>query len=172
VDGQVTRRDLNWLMAKAAATIAGSAFLQAWGAAAQGPRREYKPEFFSDEEYALLDRFTDLLIPADDTPGARDAQAAQFIDFLIFSAHEYAPEMQTEWKATIGWFNGKELNTELMTEISQPGHDGHDVFQTMKQLTVYAYYTSRAGLIDDLQYKGVAYLTAFPPCTHPEHRSV
>lgn len=178
----MTRRDLNWLLMKTAGTAAGSAFLQSWLASARDlnsdrppePDRwtNYKPQFFSPREFALVDRFTDLLIPTDDTPGAREAHAAQFIDFVIFSAHEYAPEMQSEWKAAVSWFDGKELDTKLMSEICEPAHAGYPVFQTMKHLTVYAYYTSRAGLIENLQYKGIEYLTAFPPCNHPEHRNV
>jgi hypothetical protein len=39
-------------------------------------------------------------------------------------------------------------------------------------MTVFAFYTSKAGLVDNLEYKGNAYLTDFPGCTHPEHRRV
>jgi hypothetical protein len=39
-------------------------------------------------------------------------------------------------------------------------------------MTVRAFYTSRVGLIDVLEYQGIAYLTEFPACTHPEHLNV
>ena len=39
-------------------------------------------------------------------------------------------------------------------------------------MTVRAYYTSRVGLVESLQYQGIAYLTEYPACTHPEHRKV
>jgi hypothetical protein len=40
----------------------------------------------------------------------------------------------------------------------------------IKDMTVRAFYTSRVGLIDVLEYKGNAYLTQFPGCTHSEHQ--
>jgi len=39
-------------------------------------------------------------------------------------------------------------------------------------MTVRAFYTSRVGLIDVLEYKGNTYLTEFPGCAHPEHHKV
>ncbi len=51
-------------------------------------------------------------------------------------------------------------------------HDGFPVYRLIKEITVRAYYTSRAGLVDALEYKGNAYLTEFPGCTHAEHRKV
>jgi hypothetical protein len=49
-------------------------------------------------------------------------------------------------------------------------HDGFSSYKLIKTATIRAYYTSRAGLIDNLEYKGLAYLTAFPSCDHPEHK--
>lgn len=48
------------------------------------------PRFFSSEQFAALRRLSDLLMPAArETPGALDAGAAEFLDFLIgASPHE------------------------------------------------------------------------------------
>jgi len=43
----------------------------------------FQPQFFSPEEFQLVERLTDLIIPADDGPGARDAGVAEFIDFMV-----------------------------------------------------------------------------------------
>jgi gluconate 2-dehydrogenase gamma chain len=42
-------------------------------------------------------------------------------------------------------------------------------FRLLKNLTADGYYTSRAGLVDELGYKGNAALPSFPSCTVPEH---
>ena len=51
-------------------------------------------------------------------------------------------------------------------------HPGFSAYQLIKEMTVRAFYTSRIGLVDVLEYQGIAYLTAFPACTHAEHHSV
>ncbi len=66
----------------------------------------------------------------------------------------------------------------LVQRMSEPEHDppnaqdGFPVYRLIKEMTVHAFYTSRVGLIDVLEYKGLAFLTDFPGCNHPEHRTV
>ena len=36
----------------------------------------YQPLFFTAPEYAMIERLTDIIIPTDDTPGAREAGAS------------------------------------------------------------------------------------------------
>jgi hypothetical protein len=43
----------------------------------------YEPLFFTSEQFRLVEHLTDLIIPADDTPGAKAAGVAEFIDFMI-----------------------------------------------------------------------------------------
>ena len=43
----------------------------------------YKPSFFTAEEYALLSRLTDVLIPETDTPGAVRAGVPEYIDRVV-----------------------------------------------------------------------------------------
>jgi hypothetical protein len=75
-----------------------------------------------------------------------------------------------------------EQQTAILTAISSPkskgsdskGSDdkvGVDFFKTIKNMTIDGYYTSKIGLIEELEYKGNDYLTEFPGCTHPEHKA-
>src|SRR4051812_33662781 len=103
-----TRRELLDIALRAAALPAGAEFFSAWLSAAQQHQHEtaskappeppllrnYKPKFFAPEDFSALQAFTEILIPTDDTPGAREARCAQFIDFLVSSA----PEMQEQWR--------------------------------------------------------------------------
>jgi len=43
----------------------------------------YKPLFFSPEHFRLVEHLAEMIIPADDTPGAREAGVAEFIDFMV-----------------------------------------------------------------------------------------
>jgi glucoside 3-dehydrogenase (cytochrome c) hitch-hiker subunit len=183
----MTRREASWLIARATATIAGQSFFPDWLAAGHDMRSgappepdrwtNYKPQFFSAQELASLDAFTAILIPTDETPGAREAHVAAFIDFVVHAAAEYAPETQAQWRKAMRWLDQHKFGgatsveqTSMVTAMSKRGADGFSQFQLIKQMTVYAFYTSRVGLIDNLEYKGLAYLTEFPGCTHPEHQ--
>ena len=43
----------------------------------------YKPLFFSPDQYRLVEHLAEMIIPADDTPGANEAGVAEFIDFMV-----------------------------------------------------------------------------------------
>ena len=197
---EISRRDLAWVAAKVFATSTGADFLAGWLRASSahshggenptappepGRWTKYQPKFFSADEFVMLDVYTSILIPTDDTPGAREAHVAPFIDFLVNAAAEYAPEMQTEWRTAMKWLakvNFQQLSEDerltLIRQSSAPerdrkiSHDGFPTYRLIKSATIRAFYTSRAGLIDALEYKGLAYLTQFPACDHAEHQKV
>jgi gluconate 2-dehydrogenase subunit 3-like protein len=170
---------------RAVAVAGGQEFFAGWLRAAHAhnssappePERwtNYTPKFFSPAEFSMLQSFTEILIPTDDTPGAREAHVAHYIDFVVSAAAEYAPEIQKEWKAAVVWLADK--NFGAMTSGERTAFVGQlaeslPAYRLIKQMTVFAFYTSRAGLVDDLGYQGIAYLTEFPACDHPEHRRV
>ena len=45
--------------------------------------RVYKPIFFSETHYRMVEHIAELIIPADNTPGAKEAGVAEFIDFMV-----------------------------------------------------------------------------------------
>jgi hypothetical protein len=162
-------------------------FLKAWLAhdshsfAPPEPDRwtNYVPKFFSREEMPILDTFTAILIPADETPGAREAHVVPFIDFVVAAAAEYEPEMQEDWRSALQFLRECKFGqlspaeqVALIEKMSHPGDRSHPTYQLIRDMTLHAFYTSRVGLIDVLEYKGLAYLTEFPGCTHAEHHHV
>ncbi len=199
-DDKLTRRDAAWMISQAAATAGGAAFFADWLHAAPDtsvhrhgspappePDRwtNYQPKFFAPADFASLGAFTEILIPTDATPGAREAHCAPFIDFVVSAATEYAPDMQTSWREAMDWLRASGFASmsasdrlALVTAMAAPErdpklhHDGFKSYRVLKEMTVRAYYTSRPGLIDELEYQGMAYLTAFPGCDHPEHWKV
>ncbi|MGI8962386.1 MAG: gluconate 2-dehydrogenase subunit 3 family protein [Bryobacteraceae bacterium] len=198
----MTRRDAAWAILRAAAVVGGQEFFSDWMRSAQAvshsphthashappePDRwtSYKPKFFSAEDFRNLDAFTSILIPTDETPGAREAHVTAFIDFVANAAAEYAPEMQDEWRNAVNWLHTRHFadlpsgeQRSLLQRMSEGEHDvantqpGWPVYRLIKEMTVHAFYTSRVGLVDVLGYKGFAYLTEFPGCHHPEHHTL
>lgn len=53
-------------------------------AATPHPRSQaYKPLFFSGEQFRMVEHLAEMIIPEDDTPGAKQAGVAEFIDFMV-----------------------------------------------------------------------------------------
>src|SRR5882672_10401398 len=63
----------------------------------------YTPLFFSSEEFARIERLTELIIPSDETPGAREAGAAEFVDFMV--VHD--TEQQQPMRAGLVWLGAE-----------------------------------------------------------------
>lgn len=150
----------------------------------------YTPQFFRPDEFQTVEILTELIIPTDESPGAKEAQVANYIDFVVFSAAEFKPELQREWSSGLAILDrlsqarfGRSFRdashpqqVELLTEMSGPEsdpklqHEGFEFYALVKDMTVEGFYTSKIGLIDVLDYKGMNYMADFPGCTHPEHQ--
>lgn len=143
-----------------------------------------KPSFFSPEEFALISRMADLIIPATTTPGALGAGVPMYIDMVVAKN----PAAQRTMRAGMASFtqacrarHGKgflELDEAgqiaLLTPLCEAADNGTTrqpevaFFKAVKSLTADGYYTSKIGLIDELGYLGNTVHSEFPACTH-EH---
>jgi hypothetical protein len=189
-----TRRDLLDILARASALPGAAQFLAAWQAAGEHQHNsapaepplllDYKPRFFDDADFAALQSLCEILIPTDDTPGAREAHCAHFIDFLLLHA-DAQPQLQQQWSSGLaalkeaGFHAADDAGRSKMVEaMSRPErergttHPLYSVYRLVKQQNAFAFYTSRAGLIETLDYRGNSYNATFPACTHPEHHRV
>jgi len=131
------------------------------------------PKFFSPEDFAALQSFTEILIPTDDTPGAREAKCAHFIDFVLQASDEAT---QARWRQAMqelrdAGFHAAtpERRLEIVSRMDQ---SASFAYRLIKQQNAFAFYTSREGTIQTLDYKGNTYNVTFPACTHPEHQVV
>lgn len=192
---EVTRREMLELLGRAAALPMAGSFFAAWGAArthAHGASdappqpdflRHYQPKFFAPEDFAALAAFTEILIPTDEEPGAKEAYCAQFIDFVL-QASEAMPQTQGKWRVAMkalkdaGFHDADARRLEIVKQMARPEtdqsavHPAYFAYRLIKQQTAFAFYTSRVGMIDVLDYKGNSYNLTFPACTHPEHQTV
>jgi Gluconate 2-dehydrogenase subunit 3 len=193
-----SRRDVLDLAVRAAALPGGAEFFSAWLRAADADQddhqhappeppllRDYQPKFFSPGDFTALQALTEILIPTDDTPGAREAHCAHYIDYLLHAADDVAPDMQKQWRDAMAALQQAGFHTSdangraaLVEEISKPErdrsatHPAFAAYRLIKQQNTFAFYTSRAGMIDALDYKGNSYNTTFPACAHPQHRVI
>ena len=141
----------------------------------------YKPKFFNEHEYKTLEKLADLIIPADEhSPGALAGGAPEFIDFLS----SQSPELAEIYTGGLAWLDHQmnktysasfvaatpEQQTAMLDLIAYRKNDspelgpGIQFFTWVRNMTVDAFYTSKAGM-DDLGYMGNGAMSEFhvPP---------
>lgn len=153
-------------------------------ALAQAPT-EYKLRFFNDEQNALLDRLTELIIPADDhSPGAHAAKVSLFIDLMVSYSE---PEVQEQWVLGLHAVENEsqerfqkpflECDSARQDQVMQtmsanedyPETELEKFFRILKSRTIDGYYMSQIGIHQELKYQGNRPQAEFSGCTHPEH---
>lgn len=192
-----TRREFLMLLSSALAAPGAAQFFSAWlhaaPAAVQGFRmvappeppllRDYLPQFFAVDDFTALQALTEILIPTDDTPGAREARCAHFIDFVLQASAEHAPATQKQWRQAMtalreAGFHAADptARAALVEQMSRPerqkgaSHPAYFAYRLIKQQNTFAFYTSRAGIIEALDYRGNTFNVTFPACDHPAHQ--
>ena len=142
---------------------------------------EYTPQFFSPAEYATLERLTELILPSDGTPGAREAGVAEFVDFMVSAEKDvrYRFRYGLDWlDALSSSLHGKtfmELQPSEQTDMlehlaykdkNRPGEeDGREFFQLIRRYTMMGFYTSRIGM-EQLDYPGLKLYSESVGCPH------
>ena len=148
----------------------------------------YHPQFFTAPEYAMVERLTDLIIPSDATPGAKEAGVAEFVDFMVAND----PDTQYAFRTGLTWLNAYceetagekflELTSEQQTALLEPlayknktrtGLDaGRRFFRMIREFTVMGFYTSEIGF-KELDNPALKFYSESPECPHkndPEHK--
>ncbi len=158
---------------------------------AEQPRpASYTPQFFTRGEYQVVDQLTDIIIPKDRSPGAREAGVCEFIDFM--AAND--PTIQKPLRNGLRWLNERaeanhghdfgslvpEQQQALLQTVAYREHyvagqeAGQEFFNLFRRYTVMGYYTSRIGL-EELDFPGLRLYGQSPACPHkgdPEHRNL
>jgi len=189
------RREVLAMLAKVAALGQFPGFSR-WVCAAEHSHAEsasprpaaYQPLFFVPAEYKTIDQLTELIIPKDESPGARDAGVVEFIDFMV--AHD--DSLQYQFRTGLAWldafatdkhgadFSGlpQAQQEALLRKLSYKAEQsptevqGREFFALLRKYTVLGYYTSRVGL-QALDYPGLKLYSVSPACPHPgdpEHK--
>jgi gluconate 2-dehydrogenase gamma chain len=193
----IRRREVLHILGTAAAAAQFSGFSK-WGfacghvgnAALQIKPAVYRPQFFTAAEYALVEYLSEMIIPTDTTPGAKEAGVPEFIDFMVAND----PEVQYSFRMGLAWMNahaeqkdGKrfmELTAEQQASLleplgfkdkTRPGEEtGRRFFRMMREYTVTGFYTSEIGY-KELDNPALRFYAESPECPHhddPEHAHV
>jgi gluconate 2-dehydrogenase gamma chain len=142
------------------------------------------PRYFSEAEGKVISRIADLIVPETETPGAVSAGVPAYIDSVVGANKE----LQETFRAGLAWLESRaqsahgqgflalteEHQIGLLTPLcdaadaARAGHAGEKFFAAVKALTADGYFTSKAGLMQQLGYQGNTVVAEFPGCTH-EH---
>lgn len=193
----VGRRQILRILGTAAAAAQFSGFIK-WGfacghigsAALEIKPAAYRPQFFTAAEYEMVERLAEIIIPSDQTPGAKEAGVAEFIDFMVACD----ADAQYGFRTGLTWLNAHSEQTagKKFVEIApqqqislleplgfknkaRPGEeDGRRFFSTMREYTVTGFYTSEIGF-RELDNPALKLYSESPECPHkndPEHRQL
>ncbi len=152
---------------------------------------DWKPRFLDDHQNETLIILSDLIIPATDTPGAKEAFANRYID-LVLSAE--TPEVQRDFLNSLAYLDGESIRRfkaafrylsredqdDLLHGLAFPSNGsewtgepappdvGHAHFEALKERIMTAYYTSQIGLTKELGWDGAYTHGHYQGCEHPE----
>src|SRR5579871_5430995 len=107
----IERREMLRILATASAA-AGFAGFSRWAfacedvhAAGRGVRQiksaSYTPQFFWADEYPMVERLSEMIIPSEGGPGSREAGVAEFIDFMVL----HDDSLQYPFRLGLSWMN-------------------------------------------------------------------
>ncbi len=146
------------------------------------PQLNYKPQFFNEDQAALISELSEVIIPKTDTPGAIEAGVPAFIDGMLYEV--YPKEAKENFMKGLTAFNEEAKKTygddfatctsEQKTALVKKYHDdlnGSTDTSTawyksggknskpfiieMRELTLVGYFTSEPGATQTLQYNQV-----------------
>jgi hypothetical protein len=138
----------------------------------------YRPRFFVGAEYETVARLASLIIPSDETPGAREARVEEWIDFLVSESDATRQQLYREGLARLAGLCRERRGAEFLSLPEAAREDAlRDLseadpafFRALKEDTVLGFYTSEIGL-RELSWGGQSFHSECPGCTHPAHLS-
>jgi len=125
---------------------------------------QYLPKALSAHEFATLERLTDLIVPADDKPGARLAGVAPWIDTLL----NVSVDLRSKYTNGLAWLDtaiaasgGKDFVSATPAQqsalldviafrrnLTPDNATGVEFFTLARRMTCDGFYTSAIGMRD------------------------
>jgi len=150
----------------------------------------WKPLFLDEHQNQTLIILSDLIIPATDTPGAKEALVNRYID-VVLAADTH--ENQRSFLNSLGYIDGESIRRykaafrylsredqdDLLHSLAYPlgnsgwtgeaaaSDTGHKHFEQLKQRIVFAYYSSEIGS-RELGWDGNVMHGIYQGCDHEE----
>jgi hypothetical protein len=154
-------------------------FRLAAGAVAAAPlSAQPAPRFFTPAEFRMVDELSEIIIPADDhSPGARAAQVAAYIDQTLAESFDEQPKQEFREGLQVVDKLSHEMHRvsfldagpeQRVAVVSRMAHNEKNpkkpeerFFARIKGSAAHAYYSSRIGIHQEIEYKGNTMLTEF-----------
>jgi glucoside 3-dehydrogenase (cytochrome c) hitch-hiker subunit len=151
----------------------------------------WKPLFLDEHQNETLIVLSDLMIPATDTPGAKEALVNRYIDLVLAAETR---ETQRGFLNSLGYLDGESMRRfkaafrylsredqdVLLHALAYPRNasgwtgekdavpdTGHAHFEVLKQRIMTAYYSSQIGE-RELGWDGAFAHGSYEGCAHPE----
>jgi gluconate 2-dehydrogenase gamma chain len=135
------------------------------------PSINWKPTYFTEEQAGVITTLSDIILPATDTPGAKETGVPSFIERMIHEA--YSPTDRDAFMNGLAEFM-KDAETNLSDRFIDADADqqekyvlevhksaieskeaGQPFILKMKELTMLGFFTSEVGATKVLQYEQV-----------------
>ena len=162
----MNRRDILKSVVAGAGALPAAAQHQGHHAAAQSATgatkpatTAWKPLLFDAHQNETVVALTDLIIPATDTPGAREAKVNEYIDLIL---NDGPVERRSRFVKGLGALDGECIRkhgkpftgcTKAQQTALLESMQVSPFFREIKRLTVEGYYSSKAGF-DELNKGG------------------
>lgn len=145
--------------------------VQSWRPLATGSQ----PRSFTRAEFRGLEELVELILPATETPGAKDVGVHWYLD----DAAVAEPRTREQIRAGLALLDQRcrsfgrafslasdDQRTRVLTDLAE---ERDAFFNFIKGRVIDAYYKSEAGQMGELQWVGHEFHDAFPgACTHPD----
>lgn len=139
------------------------------------PRADRASSFFSGEEFRLVSRLAEVIIPETDTPGAIEAGVPAFIEEMVATAYEaedremfveglaaFDERARSDYDAPYTELPEKEQhemaereNRRAIEGEAESEEDAPPFFLVMKELVLTGFFTSEVGATQTLQHESV-----------------
>jgi len=144
------------------------------------------PRALDERQAEAVAIICELIIPETTTPGARSAGVPEYLEFTLIRAsaatrRRFLDGLEWVERRAMRLFGSpfaaldQDRQVALLEGIERADASergmgiGVAFFKDIKDRTIFAYYTSRVGLLEELAYKGNVALPDFPGCDHPRH---
>ncbi|MDH3711720.1 MAG: gluconate 2-dehydrogenase subunit 3 family protein [Cyclobacteriaceae bacterium] len=141
------------------------------GCTPQQSTPDWVPQFLTAEQGALVAAIAEIIIPATDTPGAKDVGVPEYIDQMlmdVFPAEDkehfrqglidFTNQVQAKHNKAFVDCN-EEVQNQLLMGLAEKAKDvppqpgtKRPFFSMMKELTIVGFFTSEAGATQVLEY--------------------
>jgi len=131
---------------------------------------DWVPQYFDNDQAVLITEISDIIIPATDTPGAKDVGVPKFIESMVKDA--FKQEDQSKFMEGLNAFNAQAVEeynksfiklkagekkefVKIRHEEALKNHMEDQFIMTVKEMTISGFCTSEAGATQVLNYDKV-----------------